>query len=76
LSEARPEYYGIIARPFPAGLNQARQSGCLVVISLSTLKESNTEGQFDWLVRMTPADRIGGSLLVYDVAAPISPASR
>jgi len=68
LGDASTEYYNIITRPFPADLNQARQNACLVVISLTTLKESNADGQFDWLLRMTPVDRVGGSLLVYDTA--------
>jgi hypothetical protein len=67
LGDARPEYYGIVAKPFPPDLHQAQQSGCVLVISLTTLKESNTEGQFDWLTRMAPVHRVGGSLLVYDI---------
>jgi 4-amino-4-deoxy-L-arabinose transferase-like glycosyltransferase len=73
LGDARPEYYGIIAKPFPADPNQARQSGCVLVISLTTLKESNTEGHFDWLTRMTPVHRVGGSLLVYDITSSSIP---
>jgi Dolichyl-phosphate-mannose-protein mannosyltransferase len=76
LSEALPEYYGITIRPFPASLEEARQSGCLLVISLTTLKESNGDGRFDWVLRMTPADRIGGSLLVFDVPKVSQPAGR
>src|ERR1035437_10000113 len=63
--EASPEYYRIVSRAIPATEEEAKRMGCVVVISQNTFRESNADGRYNWLTRLRPADRIGGSLLVY-----------
>lgn len=70
---APPEYYGIVARPVPTSLADARASGCVVVMSLSLLFERNFRGQYDWLLPLQPTGFIGNSFRVYEpsrLAAP------
>ena len=69
LGDAPPEYYGMRRSPFPETVAQARDTGCLVVVSLTTLKESNLDGRFNWLRLMPPPTLVGTSLLVYDPLA-------
>jgi 4-amino-4-deoxy-L-arabinose transferase-like glycosyltransferase len=63
--KARPEDYHISSRAIPATEEDTKRTGCVVVISQSTLHLSNSDGKYDWLSRQLPLDRIGGSLLVY-----------
>jgi 4-amino-4-deoxy-L-arabinose transferase-like glycosyltransferase len=64
---APPSYYGIESRPVPPSLDEARTSGCVVVMSLTSLYERQAfDGRYDWMLRTPPADTVGDSFRVYD----------
>lgn len=69
---APPEYYGVVARDVPNSLERARQSGCVVIMSVSLLYQGNLDGQYNWLLKLEPIDTVGRSFRVYDLnrAAP------
>src|ERR1035441_3284860 len=56
----------------PCRSQLVRQSACLVVIKSRHAQRKQRWGEFDWLVRMTPADRIGRVVvgLRYDGTEP------
>jgi 4-amino-4-deoxy-L-arabinose transferase-like glycosyltransferase len=64
---APPSYYGIESKPVPASLQEARSSGCVVVMSITALYERQSfDGRYDWMLRTQPADTVGDSFRVYD----------
>jgi len=64
---AVPEYYGIVSRPVPASLDEARASGCVVAMSVTALYEFQPfDGRYAWMQRTPPSDRVGDSFLVFD----------
>src|ERR1035437_1281236 len=63
---ALPSYYGIESKPVPASLQEARSSGCVVVMSITALYERQSfDGRYDWMLRTQPADTVGDSFRVY-----------
>jgi hypothetical protein len=64
---ALPSYYGIESHPVPATLEEARRSGCLVVMSITSLYERQAfDGRYDWMLKAQPIDTVGDSFRVYD----------
>jgi hypothetical protein len=64
---APPSYYGIHAKPAPASLEDARASGCVVVMSVTAMYERQSfDGRYDWAMRTPPTDTVGDSFRVYD----------
>jgi hypothetical protein len=64
---APPSYYGIESQPVPASLEEARRSGCMVVMSITSLYERQAfDGRYDWMLRTQPIDTVGDSFRVYD----------
>jgi Dolichyl-phosphate-mannose-protein mannosyltransferase len=65
---ARLDYYGIQARPVPSSVEEARQSGCVVVMSMTQLMfDRDQKGRYRWLERFAPTDYVGSSYRVYDL---------
>lgn len=63
---ARPEYFGIQARPVPDNLEEARQSGCVVVMSMTQLLfDRGQKRRYVWLDGFSPTDYVGSSYRVY-----------
>ncbi len=64
---APTSYYGIESKPVPASLEEARSSGCVVVMSVTSLYERQLfDGRYDWMKAMQPTDTVGDSFRVYD----------
>jgi hypothetical protein len=67
-SAAPPAYFGISAHPIPGSAEEARNQGCLVVVSLSVLYEwPPLDGSYNWMKRLPISDRVGDSFNVYDM---------
>jgi 4-amino-4-deoxy-L-arabinose transferase-like glycosyltransferase len=65
---ALPSYYGIESKPAPASLDEARSSGCVVVMSITAFYEFQPfDGRYDWMLRTAPTDTVGDSFRVYDL---------
>jgi Dolichyl-phosphate-mannose-protein mannosyltransferase len=65
---ARLNYFGIHAQPVPASVEEARQSGCVVVMSMTQLMfDRDQRGQYRWLDQFSPADYVGSSYRVYNL---------
>ena len=63
------DYFGIHARPVPDSVEEARQSGCVVIMSMTQLMfDHGQKGHYRWLDQFTPADYIGSSYRVYDLS--------
>src|ERR1035438_7933183 len=72
---APPSYYGIESQPVPASLEEARRSGCVVVMSITSLYERQAfDGRYDWMLKTQPIDTVGDSFRVYDSARVPAPA--
>jgi hypothetical protein len=64
---APPAYYGIAFKPVPSSLEEARATGCVVVMSQTAQYERQPfDGRYDWMLRTPPTDTIGDSFRVYD----------
>jgi hypothetical protein len=67
-SAAPPEHFGIAPHPIPRSIDEARQQGCLLVVSLSVLYEwPPLDGSYNWIKRLPVTDLVGDSFRVYDV---------
>ena len=63
---APPSYYGIEFKPMPESRDELRASGCVVVMSLTSLYERQPfDGRYDWMLRTPPIDTVGDSFRVY-----------
>jgi len=68
---APPAYFGIQSAPVPARLEDARNSGCAVVVMSNTqfAFDGGNERRFQWLSGLKPADYVGTSFRVYHLPA-------
>jgi 4-amino-4-deoxy-L-arabinose transferase-like glycosyltransferase len=67
-SAAPPAHFGITAHSIPASAQEARDQGCLVVVSLSVLYEwPPLDGSYNWLKRRQPTGRVADSFRIYDL---------
>lgn len=65
---AELDYFGLHAQPVPAGLPEARQSGCVVVMSITQLMfDRGQKGRYRWLDRFNPTGYVGSSYRIYDL---------
>jgi hypothetical protein len=65
---APPAYFGITSRAFPSSLEEARQSGCVVVVSVTSLMYDRVQQQsYRWLDQLMPTDYVGSSFWIYNL---------
>jgi hypothetical protein len=65
---APPEYFGIKSRAVPPTLEEARRTGCVVIMSNTQFAfDGGGERRYQWLNNLRATDYVGSSYRVYDL---------